>query len=390
MNQEYRYAKGWRIFLWIFIPILIFGFGYLGIMPYIEGFDLTAKIFLTILSIALEFFLVLAIIDLLKGKIILEKDTLTSIGVFKTRILKFSEIKGFKKDNNYLYFIPLNKNLKQIKVSSYVGKFSNLVSWAGENFTNLDIQEIIKEEEEILTNEDFGETAEEREALLKKAKKVTKVINTISWISAISLWFFPYFYTLQVIICAALPIIGFVIYKQFKGIIKIDDKPNSAHPNLLSTFFIPACVLMLRALMDYNVFNYANFWKPVIPIFASLAYLMIKNSYVEFDLKKVMTYFTILGMLMFGGMYAYGFIITSNSVFDQSQPQYYKAKVLDKRISSGKSKTYYLELSKWGPQQEVDEVTVARDIYNEKEVGDSALIFFSGGLYKIPYYIVVQ
>jgi hypothetical protein len=89
-------------------------------------------------------------------------------------------------------------------------------------------------------------------------------------------------------------------------------------------------------------------------------------------------------------MYAYGFIITTNSVFDTAQPEYYKAKILDKRISSGKSTSYYFELSSWGPQSQNDEVMVNRELYNEKEVGDSALIYFSEGFYKIPYFIVIQ
>lgn len=95
-------------------------------------------------------------------------------------------------------------------------------------------------------------------------------------------------------------------------------------------------------------------------------------------------------MLMFGGIYAYGLLITTNVVFDESEPRVYKAKILDKRISSGKTTTYYLELDKWGPQEEVDDVSVAKDIYNAKEIGDTAIVYFNHGLYEIPYYIVIQ
>lgn len=390
MKQEYGYAKGWRIFLGVLLPACMIGFGYLAVMPFINNSGTGAKIFLPLLAIGLEFLMVLGLIDLFKGKLIVEKDKITSVGVFKTRTLKLSEIKGFKKDDNYLYFVPADKKLKQIKVSTYVGGFRKLTYWTEEKFENLDFIEVLKDEQEILSNEDFGNTVEEREELLKKAKKVTRVINTISWISAISLWFLPYFYNIQVILCAALPIIGFAVYKHFKGIIRIDDKPNSAHPNLLSTFFIPSCVLMLRALMDFNVFEYENLWKPVTVIFASLAFLLIKDPNARYNFSKAATYFTILGMLLFGGMYAYGFIITSNSIFDPSQPEYYKAKILDKRISSGKHRTCYLKLSDWGPQKETEEVAVDHSLYNEKEVGDSALIYYNQGFYRIPYYLVVE
>jgi hypothetical protein len=391
MKQEYRYAKGWRIFSFILFPSLMIGFGYLGIMPYIKNADLVATILLTALSIGVECLMVLGLIDLYKGKLVLEENTISAIGIFKTRSLKLSEIKGFKRDNNYLYYIPLSNKLKQIKVSSYMGRYSYLVNWTEQRFTNLDLQELQKEEEEILTNEDFGSTVEEREELLKKAKKVSRIINTISFISAISLWFTPKFYNVQVLICAALPIIGFIIYKRFKGLIRIDDTSNSNNPNiLLSTFFMPSCVLMIRAFADFNVLNYENLWKPVIVIFASLAFVMIKDSNVKYNFKKGVTYIAIIGIFVLGSMYAYGFIITSNSIFDPSRPEFYKAKVLDKRVSSGKSTTYYLELSRWGPQNEIEEVQVKRTIYIEKEVGDSALISFKKGLYKIPYYTLIE
>lgn len=97
MKQEYTFAKGWRIFIYILSPILMFVFGGLGIMPYVENAGLGIKVFLTILSIALECLMVLGLIDMYKGKLILEKDAIISIGVFKVRTLKLSEIKGFTK-----------------------------------------------------------------------------------------------------------------------------------------------------------------------------------------------------------------------------------------------------------------------------------------------------
>ncbi|MCB9051662.1 MAG: hypothetical protein H6556_19685 [Lewinellaceae bacterium] len=142
--------------------------------------------------------------------------------------------------------------------------------------------------------------------------------------------------------------------------------------------------------MDFTIFDYSNFWKPAIVIFFVFGLLVLKGSKVEYNFKKGVTYLAILGMLMFGGMYAYGLLITTNVVFDESQPTVYKAVVLDKHTSSGKTTTYYLKLSEWGPQKEIDDVSVARDIYKSKEIGDSAIVYFNNGLYKIPYYIVIE
>lgn len=391
MKKEYRIAKGWKIFIWICLPLFMGLFGWLGVMPYTEdNFDLTLALILTPISLGLEFLMILGLIDTIKSKLIIEKEQIINVGVFKTKELDFDNIKGFKVDQNYLHFLPKNKRDKKIKVSTYVGRFGELREWCEQQFANLDIEEFVNEENEILENEEFGRTQEERDYRFTKAKKTTKTINTISWIVALSTWFYPHFYEIQIVLCGLLPIVGLIIYRTSNGLIRLDEKPNSAYPNILSTLYIPSCALMIRALMDFTIFDYSNIWKPALAIFVLFSLIVLKGAKVEYNFKKGVTYLAIFGMLMFGGMYAYGLLITTNVVFDESQPSAYKAEILDKRISSGKTTTYYFELSKWGPKTEIDDVSVSKEIYNSREIGDSAVVYFNHGLYKIPYYFVIQ
>lgn len=391
MRKEYRIAKGWEIFIWICLPLFMALFGWLGIMPYTEEkFNLTVALILTPISVGLEFLMILGLIDTRKSKLIIEDDKIINIGIFKTKVLEFQNIEGFKVDQNYLYYLPVNENDKKIKVSTYVGRFGELRIWSEQQFKNLDLEELVNDEKEILDNEEYGRNQEEREYNLARAKKITKTINTIAWIVALSTWFYPHFYKAQILLCSIIPIVGILIYKTSKGLIKLDEKPNSAHPNILSTLFIPSCALSIRALMDFTIFEYSNFWKPAIVIFIVFGFLVLKGSTIQYNLKKGITYLAILGMLMFGGIYAYGFLITTNVAFDESEPTVYQAKILDMRISSGKTTSYYLKLSEWGPQKEIEDVRVAKDIYNSKEIGDTAIVYFNNGLFKIPYYIVIK
>lgn len=391
MEKIFRIAKGWNVFIWICIPLFMGLFVFIGIMPYIEDkFDLTLALILTPVSIGLEFLMVLALIDTRKGKFIIENERIISIGVFKTKILDFKKIKGFKVDQNYLYFFPINEHDKIIKVSTYIERFAEIRAWSEQHFKNLDIEESVNEKKEILENEKYGSTEEERELRLTKIKKTTKYINTISWIVSLSTFFYPHFYQIQILLCGLMPIIGLIIYKNSKGLIRLDEKPNSVHPTIIWTLFMPSCALYIRALLDFNIFDYSNLWKPALVIFFVFGYLMLKGSKTEYNFKNIFTYIGISGMLIFGSMYAYGFLITTNAVFDNSQPTVYKAKILDKRTSSGKTTTYYFKLSEWGPQKEIDEVYVVKDIYKRKEIGDTAIVYFNNGLYKIPYYIVIE
>ena len=391
MKQEYKIAKGWAIFVWIVLPLFMVLVGVLGVMPYQEEeLNLTLILILTPILVGLELLMVLGLIDIVKGRLIIEEDKIKGIGVFNTKVLSFQNIKGFKVDKNYLYYIPANDNYKRIKVSTYVGRYRELLSWSEQNFENLDLEEYVDEEKEILSNEEYGRSKEEREYKLAKAKRTTKLINTISWVVALSTWFYPHFYQIQIILCGLLPIIGLIIYKSSKGLIRLDEKPNSAYPNLFSTLFLPSCALAIRALMDFTIFEYLNLWKPILAVIIVLGFLIFKGSNDQYGLKSGTTYLVALGVLVFGGMYSYGLLITTNAAFDESEPTIYKVKVLDKRISSGKNRSYYLELSEWGPQKKIEEVSVSKNLYKSMEKGDSAVVYFNKGLYEIPYYMVIQ
>ena len=114
MKKEYRIAKGWEIFIWICLPLLMILFGCLGIMPYTEEkFNPTLALILTPIALGLEFLIILGLIDTRKNKLIIEKDKIINIGIFKTKELNITNIKGFKVDKNYISFFPKNKRDKK-------------------------------------------------------------------------------------------------------------------------------------------------------------------------------------------------------------------------------------------------------------------------------------
>lgn len=89
---------------------------------------------------------------------------------------------------------------------------------------------------------------------------------------------------------------------------------------------------------------------------------------------------------MFG--FSFGTIVFINCWYDKSAPDYYNAEVLGKRISSGKSTTYYIELAPWGPQKKNEEVSVNKNLYNDLEVSDGVDIYYKKGLLNIPWLII--
>lgn len=68
MEQEYRIAKGWAIFVWIILPFFMILLGVLGFMPFQEEeLNLKLVLILTPILVGLEFLMVLGLIDIVKG-----------------------------------------------------------------------------------------------------------------------------------------------------------------------------------------------------------------------------------------------------------------------------------------------------------------------------------
>lgn len=389
MKQEFKYSKLMTIISWILFPALFLLGIWLGIMPFVmDEYDTTGKIFFILLGLAIDVVMVLGLLSIKKEKLIIEDDKITYIDLFKTKQLLLSEIKGYTVDDKYIYFETIEKKKKRIKVTKYFGNFTEIENWAASNFQDLNQIEIENDIEEILSSDEFGNTEEERSARYNLAKKVTKILGIASWVIALSFWFFPRFYTTQTVLCVLLPIIGFIVYKYFNGLIKLIDKPNSAYPNIGFALFIPSAVLLIRAITDFSIYDYSNFWGPAIAIVAVFIYFTIQDNNIKANLKKGDTYISILAMLVGSMAYAYGAILCINVTLDNSEPKIYEATILNMYVSSGKHTSYNLEISEWGPVTEVEDLTVSRDFYENCEIGAIVDMYYSAGYLNIPYYFV--
>jgi hypothetical protein len=240
-----------------------------------------------------------------------------------------------------------------------------------------------------LNNDAFGFTQEQREEKLMKAQKVAKALNWAGGLIGAWTLFLAKPYEYAILASIAMPIIGIITIKYFGGLIRIDERKNTAYPTIFWAIFASGMGLCLRALFDYNVFNYSKVWMPAILItLAYVALLVIGNK--EFKLNKAKDYFTMLfiSICLFG--YGYGAVVTLNCMYDTSQPEAFNAKVLNKRISSGKSTSYYLELTPWGQQKESDEVSVSKSLYNSLEKNDEVQIYFMKGRFEIPWFNITK
>ena len=76
-------------------------------------------------------------------------------------------------------------------------------------------------------------------------------------------------------------------------------------------------------------------------------------------------------------------------MLDGSKPADYETLVTEKRVSSGKTKTYYVKLEPWGTLTDVEEVKVTPEEYAAIEKGDLITIQQHAGSLKIPWVEIV-
>ncbi len=389
MTGEFRTAKGWRIFIYIFSPLLIGLFIYVGFIPFTsENSNLTLKLILIPISLVGTILFIYGLVETIRSRIIIEENSISSLSILGTRTLDFHEIKGFRIDENYIRIISNFKNKKSINISLYIEKSGQIIEWVSNNFIELDSHEAKQEEQQILTDLEFGINVQTREAKLNEARTVAKYINIVGGLTCAWLWFYPRPYLFSISVGMVVPALAFVSVYLYRGLIRFDERRNSAHPSIIYGFLLPSVGLLIRAIMDYEMLEYKSIWIAISISTIALTFLFILGT-KEIKFQKFVDYVTTLSLAGMILCYSYGTYVTSNCLFDKSEPEIFKSEVTDKEISSGKSTTYYLTLKPWGPRTETERVSVTKDEYEVTAKGDTVDIYLRQGLLKTPWFYVV-
>lgn len=366
-------------------------FLFLLIMPFIPSMEneisWQAYSFLAPISIAMIALMSFGLSETIKGKFVIDSGKVYSVGTFSNRELIFDEIKGYRINDKYIFIESNTEGKKKIKVSNYFGKTGEIKEWLSERYPDLDMLNETQEREDILNNDSFGLSTEQRLEKLTQATKVAKILNWSGGIIAAWTLFLPKPYDYAIIVSIGWLLVCVAVLKYFGGLIKVNEKKGTAYPSIFIAIVSIGFGLSLRGLRDFNVFDYSNLWLPVSAITIAIVTFIIAGN-KEFKLNTAEEYFSVLviSLLIFG--YSYGAVVILNCMYDKSTPEIFTAKILDKRISSGRSTTYYLKLTPWGRQKEIDDVAVSKELYRNHAVNEEVEIYFFKGLFDIPWFNV--
>lgn len=388
--KEYRIKKGWAIFIYViaifFISTSLFA---LARIYTLDDLPLSWLIVLTLILIVWIAFWVLGIIDVHKGKITLTKDTLALSSVFLNRSIKLDEIKGYKVIKGRTFVLPRDKANKRIPLSEFVKDFQQLLEWLYANYP--DLEQVLEEEEneEILQNKRYGDTKAEREGFLRRAKLTANILNWGGGLVCLWAIFYPSPYLYAILGCVALPLVALIVVTFFNGLVRIDEAKSNAYPNVIVPFLLASMALMLRALLDYNLFDYSDIIYPTLGLTTLMMVLIILLS-GQYDFSSPDQYLMVLVLAALGSAYSYGAIVTLNGSLDDPVAEHYTAVVIKKKTGGRNANTYNVKLSAWGPQDEEKRVSIREDQYNRISEGDTVDVYLYKGKFNIPWIAVIE
>lgn len=339
------------------------------------------------LGAALDSVLLYFLISLYKSRFEIYADSVRDVGVFRTRELQISGIKGFRIEaNRYgksLCLEPKDPESKKIKAAMVFDREPELLDWLNRNLTNLDARDYQDELTQVAGDTRLGESPEERLGLLSRARLCTRIMTGLA--VGVLLWafFYPEPYDYVIWTAAAFPFVALGVLHYFKGAVKFDCAKNSAFPSIAPAFLLPALGLAVRAFIDFNILGWGNFWQPFGACSLSLFALVFL---IARDVRQKIA--TAVLLLVFCALYGAAAVVCLNGILDTSTPAFYKAKVLEKRISRGKHTSYYLKLSPWGPRTTKEDVDVGKNAYNRHQVGDAVDVVVRKGRLEIPWFFI--
>ncbi len=232
---------------------------------------------------------------------------------------------------------------------------------------------------------------EEEQISPKKAKTLASYLDNIGLALALWIFVYPHPYKLVFSIALVFPLTMLYIYYKYRKQISLEDdsdsKVQTKQPSLLSAMTIPSLGLALRALIDYDLLNFADCliaWCVIFLILSMVVIWITSSSTVKIGLFSKDS----AAVFIFIFSYSYGSMIMVDCLYDNTKPEIYHTRVLDKHKSGGRHTSYYLTVDVWGNRTASEDVSVTNSLFNDVSPGETIDIYVEKGTLNIPWYYV--
>jgi hypothetical protein len=155
------------------------------------------------------------------------------VRLFNTRSVSLEDIDGYSQGTRGELFIQLKSGDKPFLLPQYLERRKELIEWVIRKYDDVDLREREIALNELMANDQFGVTVDERADRLKGAE----MVGTISMIVGLALLFwaliYPRPFEIIMILLLAMPLIAVYITWSYKGMVKLYDSIKSPYPSVI-------------------------------------------------------------------------------------------------------------------------------------------------------------
>lgn len=385
LPRVYRPSRGWIAFMLalgtlVGIPSIL-GVWYFGTGHETKG----AREVWMMVGICLAFVLLSAylIAWILRYRVTLTNDAVEYSELLGHTRFSRSQFVGWRiqpSTPSLLVLTPKEKGLKAAKIAMVFQLDESFCDWL-DTLTDLDEEIATASARDILENSEIGSTAKERESAFERGRLLSKIVNGLGCV--VGLWGFvhPRPYGLAVGALFVLPWAALEIVHRSRGLLRLDARKKDVHPNVAFAFLVPSMILMLRGVLDFSALS----WWRLVAYGALLGVILCANVMrADASLRNKQ----IVALYVLAFCYGIGGVSVINGYFDRSDAVLYRATILGKHVSHGRTTTYRLTLGPWGPRIAENAVEIPKEMYDVVNVGDPVCPSVKRGALGVAWYDV--
>jgi hypothetical protein len=375
----YTTSLGWKAFMMIFGAAMAIG-GLVAIWFIHTDPVITSEgaVWLDLLSLASAAFGIFCLLSFSRYRVVLTRDGIEQQQAFTLRKLRNHEIASWRivqVNNNppIIELIPKDGATKKMRISRTLRTDKVFEDWLAA-FPNQDLLDAQQLEKEVQIDSRYGSNPTERLRRLAQLRTFTEWLGRVGL--AVALWgiFYPHPYRLVMVLLGVCPLIGLAIVMWSGGLIHVDQKAKDKRPTVAYLLIMPSLAVALRAILDVSLLDWSS--ALAVTLFVGALFALAA---VALDTEQRRWPAFLLTMGIIGVPWSWGVATELNVQLDHGPQQGFETRVIDKHISNGKHRTWYLTVAPWGPVKESGDESVDSELYDETNVGDAVCVSLNQG-----------
>lgn len=383
MEKEYRLSTFSNIFYGLCaLASAVFGtFLFTTSLPAAQPGPLYAIRFF---GLALFIFAILIAINLKRRRLVIDNNSILYVSLFNTRKLDLTSIKGCRVSSKRIRVEPLSTGTPGFTIGNYIDfrDSTGLSSWAKTHFADLDAEDLAANSQAAADDPRLGDTPARRLKYLKNSKDLAIAYNIWGVVMGFAFLFVRGW--VGSVLLMVLPILGIVLMASRRGTIKfVSSSEVSPYPFTMLGIVIPCMMMVAKSTIEYTLLEIRPLVVPGLAV-ATIIFFLLYAFGRNPTLRSLSSQIIIMAVAAL--LYGPSSTKLVNCSFDRRPPVVYSATVLWHNVTHGKSTTYYLKLSPWGPRRDEEDVQVDPSFFHNVKNGDSVNVNLKPGLLHMPWF----